>query len=73
MMKNENGKKRDINTNYEYTGDLPLGLGMALTHNIPAMKVFAALPESERQQYIEKAHSVTSRKEMNELVNTLVK
>lgn len=72
MMKNENKIKRNVNTNYEYTGDLPLGLGMALTHNIPAMKIFAALPQNERQKYIEKAHSVTSRKEMNELVKTLM-
>lgn len=72
-MENKKSKDHVSNTNYEYTGDLPLGLGMALTHNIPAMKVFAALPDSERQEYIARAHSVTSRKEMNELVQTLIK
>ena len=57
---------------YKYTGDLPLGLGMALTQNIPAMKVFAGLPEERRQDYINRAHNVKSRKEMAELVSTLL-
>ena len=57
---------------YKYTGDLPLGLGMALTQNIPAMKVFAGLPEERRQDYINRAHNVSSRKEMAELVSTLL-
>ena len=45
---------------------------MALTQNIPAMKVFAGLPEERRQDYINRAHNVSSRKEMAELVSTLL-
>ncbi len=73
MLKNDTNKNKNINTNYEYTGDLPLGLGMALAHNIPAMKVFSGLSEDEKNIYIERAKTVTSRNEMNALVNTLLK
>lgn len=71
-MKN-NYENKTVNTNYEYTGDLPLGLGMALAHNIPAMKVFSGLSEDEKHIYIERAKCVTSRNEMNALVKTLLK
>ena len=65
-------KKSQRNTDYTYTGDLPLGLGMALTHNIPAMKVFATLPEESRREYIRRAEGLSTRVEMADLVSTLL-
>ena len=65
-------KQSKRNTDYTYTGDLPLGLGMALTHNIPAMKVFATLPENERREYIRRAEELATRGEMADLVSTLL-
>ena len=70
-LQNES-KERKRNTDYSYSGDLPLGLGMALTHNIPAMKVFAVLPDKERQEYIKKANAISSAEEMRTLVASLL-
>ena len=66
MSKNKTQNEND------YTGDLPLGFGMALTHNIPAMKVFAALPEEKRKVYIQEAQGLSTREEMANLVSTIL-
>lgn len=51
--------------------DLPLGFGMALAQNEPAMKRFESLSESEKADIIKKTHSVNSKQEMKSLVNSL--
>lgn len=51
--------------------ELPMGFGMALAQNEPAMKQFEALSAQEKQAIIEKTHSVTSKAEMRALVNSL--
>lgn len=51
--------------------ELPLGLGMALAQNEAAMQQFASLSQEERQAVIEKAHAVSSKQEMEALVNGL--
>ncbi len=53
--------------------ELPLGLGMALAQNEAAMSSFEALSEDEKQEIIEKTHTVTSRREMQQLVNSITK
>lgn len=58
--------------NFVDGADMPLGLGMALAKNLSAMEYFAALPESERQRIIEHTHSIRSKQEMQEYVNSLV-
>lgn len=64
------------NTQYEVffmnTRDLPLGFGMALAQNEPAMKKFESLSESEKMAFVEKTHSVNSKSEMQALVDSLV-
>lgn len=52
--------------------ELPLGLGMALAQNEAAMQRFGALSNEERRAVIEKAHTVSSRQEMEALVSGLV-
>lgn len=52
--------------------DLPLGFGMALAQNEPAMKRFEALSESEKAALVQKTHSVQSKEEMQRLVNRLL-
>lgn len=52
---------------------LPLGFGMALAQNEPAMKAFEALSETEKQAVIQKTHSVNSKREMQQLVASLTK
>ncbi len=51
---------------------LPEGLGMALAQNIYAMYHFASLPEDARRDVIEKARTVGSQEEMNDLVSGLI-
>lgn len=48
--------------------ELPLGFGMALAQNEPAMKRFEAMTEAQKRAVIERAHSVRSKNEMRQLV-----
>ena len=50
---------------------VPIGFGMALAVNEPAMNAYAAMTEDEKQAIINKAHSVRSEREMHDLVNSL--
>ncbi len=49
--------------------DIPLGMGMAFAHNLSALTAFASMSSAEQEALIKKAHSVSSRDEMEELVN----
>lgn len=53
------------------TNNLPLGFGMALGQNETAMKRFALLSEREKFAVINKAHSASSKAEMQALVRNL--
>lgn len=50
---------------------VPIGFGMALAVNEPAMNAYAAMTEDEKQAIINKAHNVRSEREMHDLVNSL--
>ena len=50
---------------------VPIGFGMALAVNEPAMNTYAAMNESQKQEIIDKAHNVRSEREMHDLVNSL--
>lgn len=50
---------------------IPIGFGLALSANTAAMNRYAHLSESEKQTILNKAHSVTSEKEMYALVASL--
>lgn len=51
---------------------VPIGFGMALAMNQPAMNAYAAMTEGEKQNILDKAHNVRSEKEMHSLVASLV-
>ena len=51
---------------------VPIGIGMALAKNQPAMNAYAAMTEGEKQNILDKAHNVRSEKEMHSLVASLV-
>ncbi len=53
--------------------DMPMGFAMALAMNTEAMQKFTMLSEDEKQRIIEGTHSVKSRDEMHQYVNSLVK
>ncbi len=50
---------------------VPIGFGMALAVNEPAMNAYAAMTEDQKQAIINKAHNVRSEKEMHDLVASL--
>ena len=52
--------------------ELPLGFGMALTQNEQAMQVFESMTDAQKRAVIEKTHTVSSRREMQQLVSGLV-
>lgn len=51
--------------------ELPLGFGMALAQNETAMRHFEALTEAEKLAVIRRTHSVSSKQEMRQLVDSL--
>lgn len=50
---------------------IPLGLGFALAQNTRAMERFSAMTEAGRAQVLQRAHAVSSKEEMQMLVNEL--
>lgn len=50
---------------------VPLGFGFALAQNPDAMKRFSNLTEMQQSEILEKAHAVSSKDEMQTLVNDL--
>ncbi len=52
--------------------ELPLGFGMALAQNEPAMKKFESLTDTEKESVLQRTHSVTSKQEMRNLVSGLL-
>ena len=50
---------------------VPIGFGMALAVNEPAMNAYAAMTEEQKQDILNKAHNARSEKEMHDLVNSL--
>lgn len=56
---------------FPFTG-LPVGLGMALAMNEPAMKSYAGLSETEREHLIMRCKDASSKEEMRKIVDSLV-
>ncbi len=52
---------------------LPVGLGLAFAANRTAMDRFADMADNEKEEFIERSRGVMSKKEMERLVNSLVK
>ena len=52
--------------------EMPLGLGMALAQNLPAMNRFARMTPAEQRAVIARTHGVTSSEEMRALVDSLL-
>ena len=50
---------------------VPIGFGMALAVNEPAMNAYSKMTEAQKQEIINKAHNVRSEKEMYDLVASL--
>ena len=48
--------------------NIPIGFGMALAMNPPALNAYSAMTEAEKAALIEKAHHARSEQEMHEIV-----
>ena len=51
--------------------DIPMGFGMALLRNPDAVMYYNSLSETEKQQIIEKTHTINSKSEMKAFVDSL--
>lgn len=54
-----------------FSGEVPLGLGMALAQNGKALDRFSSLSETQRSQVIAGTHSIKSPEEMRSYVDSL--
>ena len=52
--------------------DLPLGFAFALAQRPEAMQTFSNLPQAKKAEILQKAHHVSSKAEMQSLVNSLL-
>lgn len=57
----------------DLTKEIPMGFGMALAKNTDAMTAFARLPKEQQQSIIEQTHGISSKREMQEFVDNLIK
>ena len=51
---------------------VPVGFGMALAMNAPAMAAYAAMTEQQRQAVLNKAHNARSEEEMQQIINGIL-
>lgn len=51
---------------------VPIGFGMALAMNEPAMAAYAAMTQQQKQTVLMKAHSAKTKKEMHQIVSSIV-
>ena len=50
---------------------VPIGFGMALAMNEPAMAAYSAMSEAQKQDILDRAHHVRSESQMHALVASL--
>lgn len=51
--------------------DVPIGFGLSLAMNEPAMERYSQMTEAERASWLNRAGQVSSREEMERLVNQM--
>lgn len=52
---------------------VPIGFGMALAMNPPALNAYSAMTEPQKQAILNRAHNAGSEAEMRQIVASLVK
>ena len=50
---------------------VPIGFGMELAMNQPAMAAYAAMTEAQKQEVLNRAHNACSKWEMQRIVNSI--
>lgn len=51
---------------------VPIGFGMALAVNEPALNAYSAMTEEQKQAILNKAHNARTETEMHQIVSSLV-
>ena len=51
--------------------EMPMGLGMALPKNVPALDMFSNMDASHKQAVIDYTHQINSKNEMHEFVREI--
>lgn len=52
--------------------NVPMGFGMALAMNPPALNAYSAMTEHQKQQILSKALNAGSEREMHDIVNSIL-
>ena len=52
---------------------VPIGFGMALAMNPPALNAYSAMTEDQKQAILNKAHNARSEQEMHRIVDSIVR
>ena len=50
---------------------VPIGFGVALAMNPPALNTYSAMTEDQKQAILDRAHNARSEQEMHRIVNSL--
>ena len=50
---------------------VPIGFGMALAMNEPAMAAYSAMSEEEKEKILNQAHNARSEEEMHRIVSSI--
>jgi hypothetical protein len=50
---------------------VPIGFGMTLAMNEPAMAAYSAMSEEEKEKILNKAHNARSEEEMHRIVSSI--
>ena len=51
---------------------VPIGFGMALAMNPPALNAYSAMTEDQKQAILNRAHNAHSEQEMHRIVNSII-
>ncbi len=51
---------------------VPVGFGMALATNPPALDAYSAMTEEQKKNILNRAHNARSEKEMHQIVNSIM-
>ena len=51
---------------------VPIGFGMALAMNPPALNAYSAMAEDQKQAILNKANNARSEQEMHSIVNSII-
>lgn len=57
--------------NKSHITELPLGFSMAMAKNPEALSSFSSMSDAEQRELIDRCHNVTSKQEMQQLVNSI--